>query len=286
MKTVNTNAKGIKLNTQLRRKAMKSARLIAIVFSTAAFVASGCSRDGQPVGPSSDFSADVGRSQGPEVAQPQEDSNSPDMLAASHEEANKRFSLEVTLRKSEVEGGCWYLETAKGAIYEPCFGEDSPVLRVGKKLMVSGYVDENIVTYCMIGPVLMVEKYREISTESINRGWQPADIRGSGSAALAVGGSRSTVDGEWAGDNWITLEGYFGSNDEGCLYIYNEKGIFAELNFGDGICPNIRNGAPIVLTGTYSLLDWSPCQMAPLFNVEKYEVIRSKFETGVYSNEL
>jgi hypothetical protein len=286
MKTVNANAKGIKQNTQLRRKAMKSARLIAIVFSTAAFAASGCSRDGQPVGPSSDLSVDVGRNEGPEVILTEGDANSPGMLAASHEEDNKRFSLEVTLQKSEVEGGCWYLETAEGTIYEPCFGEDSPVLSVGKKLLVAGYIDMNIVTYCMIGPVFMVEKYREISTESINRRWQPAEIRGSGSAALAAGGSRSAEDGEWAGDNWITLEGYFGSNDEGCQYIYNEKGIFAELDFGQGICPNIRNGASIVVAGSYSLLGWSPCQMAPLFNVEKYEVIRSRAKTDVYSNEL
>ncbi len=285
MKPVNANAKEIRQNTQLRRKAMKLARLIAIVFSTAAFVASGCSRDGQPVGPSSDFSGDVGKVQDPEVVLAQEDINSPHMPAESHEEGNMRLRLEVTVGKSEVEGGCWYLETAEGTRYEPYFGEDSPGLRVGRKLLVAGYVDMNIGTICMIGPLFVVEKYKEISAEPIMRGLMPVEIRGNESAALAAGGSRSAEDDEWAPADWITLAGYYGSNDEGCLYIYNEKGIIAELSFVDQICPNISNGAPIVVVGSYSLLTWSPCQLAPLFNVEKYEVIRRKV-MDVYHNEL
>jgi hypothetical protein len=286
METVNASARGTKQNTQLRRNAMKFARLIAIVFSTAAFVASSCSRDGQPVRPSSDFSGDVGKARDQEVVLTQVDTNSPDMLGESHKEDNKWLSLEVTVGRSEVEGGCWYLVTAQGTRYQPYFGEDSPGLRVGMKLLVAGYIDMNMDTFCMIGPVFKVEKYVEISTESIMCGRQPVEIRENESAALVAGGSWSAQDDEWAAENWITLKGYFGSNDKGCLYIYNEKGIIAELNFVDQICPNIHNGASIVVAGSYSMLTWSPCQMAPLFNVEEYEVTRSKVETDVYWNEL
>lgn len=286
MITLNGNAKGIKQNTQLRRKAMKFARLIAIVFSTAAFAASGCSRDGRPVRPSSDFSGNVGKTQAPEVVLTQDEINSPDMQSESRDAGNKRLSMEVTLQRSEVEGGCWYLETAKGTRYEPYFGEDSPGFRVGKKLLVSGYVDTNLNTFCMIGPVFKVEKYKEISAESIMSILQPADIQEKKSAASVTGGSWSAGDDNWAEDNWITLKGYFGSNDEGCPYIYNEKGVIAELNFVDQVCPNIRKGASIIVTGSYSLLAWSPCMMATLFNVEKYKVIRSEIEVGIYSNEL
>lgn len=286
MKSLNANAKGTKPNTQLRRNAMNFAKLTAIVFSIAGLVASGCSRDSHPVRPISDFSGDFGKTQSPDVVLTQDDTSTPDMLGNFREEVNRRLSLEVTLRKSEVEGGCWYLETAKGTRYQPYFGEDSPGFRVGQKLLVSGYVDTNMNTYCMIGPVFIVEKYKEIFTEPVVCDRQPIGILESESAASAAGGSRSANGNGQAEDNRITLKGYFGSNDNGCLFIYNEKMIIAELNFVDQFCPNIRNGASIVVAGSYSLLDWSPCMMASLFNVEKYEVIRRGVKVDVYSNEL
>ena len=56
------------------------------------------------------------------------------------------------------------------------------------------------------------------------------------------------------------------------MYITNGKEIIAELHFTQRICPNIPNGTLIAVKGDYSLLTWSPCALAPLFNVDTYEV--------------
>ncbi len=59
------------------------------------------------------------------------------------------------------------------------------------------------------------------------------------------------------------------------MFISDGKEVIAELHFTQQICPYIPGGRMIEVKGEYSLLTWSPCQLAPLFNVEKFRVIDS-----------
>ena len=254
---------------------MNATRLTMIVFSTAAVVISGCSGDSRVTGPGTDDFLDRDQV---ELTTPAETENDAARLAVeSQEQKIERVSFEVTAKKSDVEGGCWYLETADGVRYTPYFEANAPRLYAGKRFFVHGYVDGNLNSFCMIGPVFRIEKYMILSGEE----YAPTsdiDLESTEKAtARSASGEADTdvladVDAESRGDK-TALKGYYFSNDEGCIYISDEKGVIVELHFTWLKCPNIQDGTLIAVEGEYSLLTWSPCQLAPLFNVDKFQVL-------------
>lgn len=267
-------------NTQLRRKVMNSTKMLFVIFSAAAVLIGGCSGDHRVTGPVADVSLDIEGTNDVLTKLSGDAGNLTGLTEESQEQTTDRISFEATMKKSEVEGGCWYLETDKGARYTPYFEMGSHKLNVGDRILVFGYIDENMSSYCMIGPVFCVEKFTLISRgdDTASEG-VVEEIAGH----VASGSARAAADEYQAGSNdaasqeeFEILKGQLGVTEEGCYYLYAGKGIIAELYFVQRICPMIKVGTPIVVEGSYSLLTWSPCQMAELFNVERFWVPEDK----------
>jgi hypothetical protein len=278
MKAIQTNNEEIKTtNTQLRRKTMKTAKFTMIVLSATAIFLGGCSGDNRVTAPD-DFTIDEELAFTMESDKQLEAENNAARIATeSYGQEIEREDFTATVYKSEVEGGCWYLENVEFARYTPYFEGNAPRLHVGQNLHVFGYVDKNMSSFCMIGPVFHIEKYKilsgnenrltsEIDTELVY------DVVGQ----PAVGNAdvyRPVAEDAVSHSATTILKGYYGTSKEGCMYITDGREIIVELNFNQRICPNIRNGSLIAVKGEYSLLAWSPCQLAPLFNVEKFQVL-------------
>lgn len=271
------NGKTRKETNQLRRKTMYSTKMILTVFAAAAVVIGGCSGDSRITGPQADVTMDLEMADRIDLAKSAIDDNVSRIMANSLEEKIDRLSFEATVKRSEVEGGCWYLETDDKVRYTPYFEMGPHKLSVGDRILVFGYIDENMSSYCMIGEVFHVEKFTRISrNDEMSPSGFEADIVGKahtgsgGSPADEYQPNSNEADSQ---EESVILKGYFGVTEKGCYYIQDEKEIIAELYFVQRICPNIQDGAPIVVKGAYSLLTWSPCQMAELFNVEKFQVV-------------
>jgi|GEM_PF-5067503 len=275
MKAIQHNNEETKTtNTQLRRITMNATKLTMIVFSAAAIFIGGCSKDNQITGPGNvenlevpaDFTTTVDA-----------ENNTARIAVRSDDQKIERKDFEATVKKSNVEGGCWYLENVEFARYTPYFEENAPKFYVGLKLHVSGYIDENMSSYCMIGPVFHIEKYKILSrdehTPTADIMTETAEKAAARSAAAdADKYAPASIDAK-SQSALTVLKGYYGTNKEGCMYISDDKEIIAELHFNQQICPNIQNGTLIAVKGEYSLLTWSPCQLAPLFNVDKFQVL-------------
>jgi hypothetical protein len=274
------NGKTKKEKNPLRRKAMNSTKLIVAAFAVTAVIIGGCSGDNRITGPGADVALDIEKTQNVFARPAVGGNNLPGLTADSQEQKIDRTSFEATLKRSEVEGGCWYLETDDKVRYTPYFEMGPHKLSVGDRILVFGYIDENMSSYCMIGPVFHVEKFTRISRndETSSSGAESeiagrAHVGSAGSAADEYQPNSNEAESAESQENVHMLKGYFGSTEKGCYYIEGEKGIIAELYFVQRICPNIQDGTSIVVEGAYSLLTWSPCQMAELFNVEKFQVV-------------
>lgn len=255
---------------------MNATKLTMIVFSATAIFLAGCSGDNGVTGP--------GNVEDPEInadltTTVETENHAARIAVRSDDQKIERMDFEATLKRSEVEGGCWYLETREYTRYTPYFEESAPVLRVGLRLEVFGYIDENMNSYCMIGSVFHIEKYKILSRDELtpafdfHMGSVEEDAARSMMPDAEIYAPASIDAGSQ--DELTVLKGYYGSNDEGCMFISNGKEIIAELHFTQRICPNIPDGKMIAVKGEYSLLTWSPCQLAPLFNVEKFQVLNS-----------
>jgi hypothetical protein len=307
----NENKETKQKNTKLRRSTMNATKLTMIGLAAAAIVFGGCSRDNRVTGPGTIADQELDEAQF-EFVTPAVNENAAARIAAeSFETPVERIGFEATVGKVEVEGGCWYLENEKGVTYTPHFESSAPSLYVGKRLHVFGYIDRNLSSYCMIGPVFTIEKYEnlyrdnnEISVDDFSEAADKANrsaaaefkatdaaavteeagieetsksaaaAEETGRSASNAANSKETVDADGTSQADLTiLRGFYGSSEKGCFYLYNEKGILAELYFTQKRCPNIQNGALIAVKGGFSLLAWSPCQLAQLFNVEKFQVL-------------
>jgi len=281
-----TKNQGIKEeNIRLGRKIMNSTKLIVAVFAAIAVVAGGCSVDHKITGPGADVSADLENAQTGLAKSSLGENINIGLSADNQEQKIERLNFEATVKKSEVEGGCWYLETDDAVRYTPYFESGEAKLSVGQRLEVFGYVDVNMSSYCMIGDVFHVEKYTSVARDDEKMtGEAESDISAAAAGGSAVATSAADENQSDANasesassqESADILKGYFGVTDGGCFFIEDGREIIAELYFVQRICPNIQKGASIVVEGTYSLLTWSPCQMAPLFNVEKFQVEEGK----------
>ncbi|UCC80163.1 MAG: hypothetical protein JSW64_02035 [Candidatus Zixiibacteriota bacterium] len=263
-----------KQNTHLRRSTMNATKLTMIVFSATAILLGGCSRDNRVTGPgnveNSEINADL-------TTTVETENHAARIAVRSEEQKIERMGFAATVKKSEVEGGCWYLETVRFTRYTPYFEESAPGLRVGLKLEVYGYVDENMNSYCMIGQVFRIEKYKILSRDEYEPTFDFHMRNADEDAARSTMPDAdiyapASIDAE-PKDAKTTLKGYFFRNDEGCIYISDGKEIIVELHFMQKKLPVIPNGRMIAVEGEYSLLAWSPCQLAPLFYVESLHLL-------------
>ncbi len=66
-----------------------------------------------------------------------------------------------TITKSELEGGVWLLNEDSGQTYQ-LDSSDESIYKEGQKVSIDGEVDEEIMTFAMMGPVLKVRKYTKM----------------------------------------------------------------------------------------------------------------------------
>lgn len=198
------------------------------------------------------------------------------------EPARQRMKLTVTVFRSEIEGGCWYLKTKKGNTFEPLFGKDAPKLFEGMRLRISGYVDTEIPTICQIAPVFRIEKF-EILQPAGDALAKPEEKIDEETDVFVLYPPKATelrntyakkkpvvsVDAK----NRITLKGIYGVFEKGCMFLKINGDEVVELNFLQGINPNIKENTLIKVIGNYSLLTGSRCQLGPIFNVVYFDII-------------
>lgn len=157
------------------------------------------------------------------------------------------LSFEATLQQKGIEGGCWYLETDKGERYEPDFGVKHG-LAAGMRLRVKGYLEPWIASVCQLGPILRIVDYQVISTK------ESMDSKGS---QKAKGG--------------LSFAGVLGQTKQGCYFITTVKEIIAlELQASPG--PSAL-GSRVKVTGEWGVLPYSPCELGPLFVVDRLEFL-------------
>ena len=69
------------------------------------------------------------------------------------------MTVDGIVRRKDIEGGIWILETPDGPGYQLAGGDDG--LRVdGQRVEVDGEVQRSMISLGMSGPILRVTKYR------------------------------------------------------------------------------------------------------------------------------
>jgi len=81
----------------------------------------------------------------------------------------------------------------------------------------------------------------------------------------------------------MKLQGRYGTTEAGCMYLKSDKEV-VELFFAPGVCPNIKQGSLIEVTGVYSLLTVSFCELGPRFNVYSFKALGSKTQEEINSD--
>jgi hypothetical protein len=268
---------------QLRRNTMNFTRLIFTAFSLIAIIIAGCSGDGQVTGPGNPVAPDINR--GAVVTVTQADIGYSARIESGSPNSDfsrqlKPVEFQATVKKSDIEGGCWYLETKDSDTYMPVFDENDLVLQKGMELLVSGYVDFSLNSICQVGPVVRIEKYEILSSDGYIR------------TAAVDTEKRNEQNVESTSKNYITddpvleedkspvgmtaLKGYKYVNEEGCMYLASIDEIIAELEFSGNSKPEFSGGELAYVKGKFSLLTTSPCQLGPLFHVEKIQLTDDK----------
>ncbi len=218
---------------------MNSRRIITGTLVAMAAMVAGCSDKGGIVGPSVDEATTFSQS------------------SAGDNYANAKvnpmpiryLSLDGKLRRSNLEGGCWYFETETGDAspmserFEPDFGGAIPAeLKDGQRLHVRGYVQEDHNSICMIGPSLRITEYKMLSAPPST---SPENQQND--AALAP----QNPAGE------VTLRGFLGLTERGCYSLTNGKDIHA-LIMPLSVAPHAI-GSFVEVDGYWSMTDGSPC---------------------------
>jgi hypothetical protein len=206
----------------------------------------------------------------------------PAELTASISEDRRLKELTVTVFRTEIEGGCWYLKTNNGNTFEPIFEQDAPKLFKGMRLKIKGYVDTELPTICQIAPVFRIKKF-EILQPAEDTSARPEVEISEGKDVIVLYPPNATdlkntypkkkpavsVDA----NNRITLKGIYGVTEEGCMFLKINGDEIVELNFLQGPNPNIKEDTLIKVVGDYSLLTGSRCQLGQIFNVMYFDII-------------
>jgi hypothetical protein len=156
-------------------------------------------------------------------------------------EARQWLSIEATVQRTEIEGGCWYLQVDKGKRYEPDLSGSDLTLATGMKLKVHGYLEPEISSICMIGPKIRIVNYQVIPSK------------------IAVG-SPVPIYGQ-------TFIGILDQTADGCYFITTEKDQIFALDMRIDPRQSVR-GSKVQIWGDWSPLPYNPCNVGPLFVVE------------------
>ncbi|MGB3495880.1 MAG: hypothetical protein WBA57_24335 [Elainellaceae cyanobacterium] len=75
---------------------------------------------------------------------------------------SQSVTVEGTVQKSAMGTGTWAL-AGGGRTYEIFKGQPQDMLQEGKRVRVTGRIREDVMTIAMIGPVLEVETFEDLS---------------------------------------------------------------------------------------------------------------------------
>ncbi len=75
---------------------------------------------------------------------------------------SQSITIEGTVQKSAMGTGTWSL-VGGGRTYEIFKGQPQDMLKEGNRVRVTGRVRDDVMTLAMIGPVLEVENFEELS---------------------------------------------------------------------------------------------------------------------------
>jgi hypothetical protein len=209
-----------------------------------AIAAAGCSHKGAITGPAGSIEELTSTTTTP-VSTP--------AFKQSHE-LRHWLSFDATIQRTEIEGGCWYLQTDKGERYEADFGVKH-ALTPGTKLRVKGYLEPWISSYCMIGPVLRIVDYQVMS-------------------------SGRATDSPTA-DDGLSFTGVLGQAKQGCYFITTDKMDIVALELRFSPAPSVL-GSRVKVSGNWSALPYSPCDLGPLFVVDQIEFLSPPFRPVHY----
>jgi hypothetical protein len=166
MKTNREKVKQTK-NLRLRRNTMKATRLTLIGLAVAAVIAAGCSRDNRIAGPDMEGYPDIVKNQSDLTYLAESESNAARIAVRDDGSAQEHLAIVAEVFRTEVEGGCWYLNTENGDNYTPLTPK-SLTLKLGMVLKAEGYVDKSIIFFCGLGPAFVIEQYEILDQSEIS----------------------------------------------------------------------------------------------------------------------
>ncbi len=210
---------------------MKTKRTALICAALIAAIAAGCSDKGgttEPQAPVDESAFAANIESTPTVA-----------MRDANPAPQKPLVLIGKIERNQIEGGCWYFESDKGDRYEPLFADIDPSVVSGAMLYVTGYIDEKMASTCMIGPILRITEYRVVYTPAKAMPHRPG---------------------------LVSFKGRLGQTKDGCYFIVTPK---QNVALDLPICPAPELfGTQVAVTGTWSMLDFVPCGMDRLLEVE------------------
>jgi len=199
--------------------------------------------------------------------------NKPDRSKVSADD-KKFVAVTGIISQAEYPDGCIYVKTDRDGAFELEFRSESAVPELSKgsiKAIVAGWVNPEKQSKCTDGWVLEVDKLQVLDSG------KEANHAEASSQAIKPQ-ARDTKPGPM-----MKLRGRYGATEAGCLYLKNDKSA-VELFFVPGVCPNIKEGTLIEVTGVYSLLTVSACHIGPRFNVYFFEELESKTQEETSDN--
>lgn len=152
-------------------------------------------------------------------------------------------------------GDCNYLETDNGQRYFPVFKVKNPDLKNKSLVDVYGFIDPDYSAGCDVGPAIIVQEFKLVQKS----------------------------DKQDDSGKMVNLKGVFQTTVKGCPYLEiessdspKEEQLKVELDFGSDDLFNISDGSRMEVSGYYSALDISNCNVGPLFNVVEYQLISER----------
>jgi hypothetical protein len=153
----------------LRRKTMKATRLTLIGLAAIAVIFSGCSKDNRITAPGSEAVLDIDKTQSELTAQAEAENEAARMSVSNDGLTQEHLSIVAEVKRTEVEGGCFYLTAESGDNYTPLTPK-SLSLELGMVLKASGYIDKDIHFFCGFGPAFVIEEYEILEKSEMSTG--------------------------------------------------------------------------------------------------------------------
>jgi len=258
-------------NHQTRRHAMQAKRLTFVSLLVIVAIIGGCSSQNTLTGPATSQDEILTSTQPEESNQPLTKRPTASQVSSD----DKKFvAVTGIISQAEYPDGCIYVKTDRDGAFELEFKSESAVPDLSKgsvKATVAGWINPEAQSKCTDSWVLEVDKLQVLDS-----GKEANHAEASAQAIKPQ--ARNTKPGPM-----MKLRGRYGATEAGCLYLKNDKNA-VELFFVPGVCPNIKEGTLIEVTGVYSLLTVSACHIGPRFNVYYFEELESKTQEEANEN--